>query len=390
MSSDDVVYSEMNLATRPGEHFARYDTLRNAAPAHVGQTDDGEFILASSMEAIRACFQDPATFSSSAVLPDTPNPPYRWIPEMLDPPVHTKWRRLLAPFFAPSAVGRMRPRIHQVIGEILDDVADRGSCDYVADVALRFPNTIFLETMGLPIEDAGQFQVWETSILHQVDATGEAAMRAMTEVVAYFSGLIAERRKHPREDLLSAATTWTIDGEKVSDGDLLAFCLLMFMAGLDTVAAQLSYSTWHLATHPDDRRRLVDDPGLFPVAIEEFLRYYAFVAPGRKATKDTTVGGCPIKAGQMVWLPIASANRDPAAFPDAGRVVIDRSENRHLAFGDGPHRCIGAHLARQELLIGLTEWHRRIPDYRLDPSVPIREHGGEVGLDNLPLRWDVR
>jgi cytochrome P450 len=163
----------------------------------------------------------------------------------------------------------------------------------------------------------------------------------------------------------------------------------MFMAGLDTVAMQLSYSFLHLATHDEDRRRIVEDPSLIPGAVEEFLRYYAFVTPGRKVTQDVDFGPCPMKAGQMIFLPIVSANRDPAEFVDADKVIIDRPDNRHIAFGAGPHRCLGSHLARQELRIGLEEWHKRIPDYRLTAGVPVREHSGQIGLDNLPLEWDL-
>jgi cytochrome P450 len=163
----------------------------------------------------------------------------------------------------------------------------------------------------------------------------------------------------------------------------------MFMAGLDTVAMQLSYSMWHLAKHPDDRARILADPTLFEPALEEFLRYYAFVSPGRKVMADAEIAGCPVKKGDMLFLPIASANRDPHEFVDADKVIIDRKDNRHLAFGAGPHRCLGSHLARQELLIGLKAWHERIPNYRLDPDIAITEHGGQVGLDNLPLLWDV-
>ena len=385
-----IRYEAINTPTsEPGEHFERYDQLRAQAPAHLGTTaDDHPFWLVTRMADIRACYQDPTVFSSSAVVPDTPNPPYMWIPEILDPPLHTKWRHLLAPFFAPGAVDRLKPRVHEVINEILDEVAPRGHCDYVADVALRFPNTIFMEIMGLPVADAAQFQVWETAILHGGPSDQESAFHAMGEVVNYFGNLITERRKQPRNDILSTALGWTVNGEQVTEQDLLSFCLLMFMAGLDTVAMQLSYSMWHLARFDDDRRRLVADPSLFVPANEEFLRYYAFVAPARKAIKDTKVAGCPVTAGQMVWLPLASANRDPAEFPDADKVIIDRQDNRHLAFGAGPHRCLGSHLARQELLIGLTEWHKRIPDYHLDPAIPVREHGGQVGLSNLPLVWN--
>jgi cytochrome P450 len=387
-----LVYEDINTATSgPCEHFARYDALRAKSAVHPGiASGQYPFLLVSTIGDIRACLQDPTTFSSSAITPDAPNPPYMWIPEMVDPPLHTKWRHLLGPFFAPGAVERLKPRVHQVITEIIDEVAERGHCDYVADVALRFPNTIFMEIFGLPVSDAAQFQAWETAILHSGPVNREQGFLAMQEVMGYFAQLIAERRVQPREDILSVALTWDIDGVPVSDGDLLSFCLLMFMAGLDTVAMQLAYSTYHLALHPEDRQRLVAEPDLWPSAIEEFLRYYAFVAPGRKVTRDTEVGGCPVKAGEIVWLPLASANRDPAEFPEADRVLVDRTNNRHLAFGAGPHRCLGSHLARQELLIGLTEWHKRIPEYRLDPAIPVGEHGGQVGLDNLPLIWDVR
>jgi cytochrome P450 len=388
-----IRYEDINTPqSAPCEHFDRYDELRTRSAVHFGVAgaEEHPFWLLTRTEDIRGCFQDPATFSSSSVTPDAPNPPYLWIPEMLDPPLHTKWRQKLGPFFAPGAVERLKPRVHEVINEILDDVAERGQCDFVADVALRFPNTIFMEIMGLPVADAAQFQVWETAILHSGATNHQAAFAAMQEVMAYFANLVAERRKTPRQDMLSVALTWSIDGEPVTDNDLMSFCLLMFMAGLDTVAAQLSYSMYHLATHPGDRARIIAEPALWEPAIEEFLRYYAFVAPGRKVMKDTEVGGRPVTAGQMVWMPLAAANRDPDEFPDADKVIIDRQPNRHLAFGGGPHRCLGSHLARQELLIGLAEWHKRIPDYRLAADIPVREHGGQVGLDNLPLVWSPR
>jgi cytochrome P450 len=217
-------------------------------------------------------------------------------------------------------------------------------------------------------------------------------MDAMIAVMGYFSGLIKERRDHPdssRTDILSKSLDFQIDGEHVSDQDLLDFCLLMFMAGLDTVAAQLTFSFWHLATHVADRRRIVDDPSLVDSAVEEFLRYYSFVTPGRKVVRDTEIAGCPIKQGQMVYLPLVSANRDPREFERAGEVLIDRAANRHIAFGAGPHRCLGSHLARQELRIALQEWHARIPDYELAPGAEILEHGGQIGISNLPLVWDV-
>jgi cytochrome P450 len=385
-----VRYEEVNVPKADALwHFDNFDRLREDARAYLGDANGHEFWLLTRMADIRAGLQNPQLFSSRAVGPGDPDPPYMWIPEMLDPPIHTKWRQLLGPIFSPGAIAKLEPRVRMRFSEILDEIAPRGECDYVADVALRFPNTIFMEIMGLPVSDAAQFQVWETDILHTGSVGDDRSLNAMNEVIGYFGQLVAERRKSPREDLVSTALTFVIDGEHVSDGDLMSMCLLLFMAGLDTVAMQLSYSMMHLAGHDEDRRRLVAEPSLFPTAIEEFLRYYSFVTPGRKIMQDTEFNGCPVKAGQMASFPLVSANRDPDEFVDADKVLIDRVDNRHIAFGAGPHRCLGSHLARQELRIGMTDWHARIPDYRLKEGVAIREHGGQIGLDNLSLEWDV-
>jgi cytochrome P450 len=354
---------------------------------------DNQFFLVTRMADIRHSYQTPEIFSNSAVVPADPNPVYRWIPEMLDGHLHTAWRQLLGPFFTPAAVANMEPTVRRRFLEVLDGVAARGERDLVHDVALLYPNVIFMDMFGLPRDHAEQFQAWEVDILHGGHTDGgQRRLDAMIAVMGYFSGLIKERRENPdpsRTDIVSKSTDFHIDGEPVSDQDLLDFCLLMFMAGLDTVAAQLTFSWWHLATHDHDRHRIVDDPTLIPTAIEEFLRYYSFVTPSRKVMHDTEIAGCPIKAGQMVHLPLVSANRDPREFERANEVLIDREPNRHIAFGAGPHRCLGSHLARQELRIAMEEWHRRIPDYRLAPDAEILEHGGQIGISNLPIIWDT-
>jgi cytochrome P450 len=164
----------------------------------------------------------------------------------------------------------------------------------------------------------------------------------------------------------------------------------MFMAGLDTVSIQLSYSFWHLATHPADRVRIAEDPAVIPAAVEEFLRQFAFVAPARKVMQDTDFHGCPLKTGDMVFMPLCGATRDPAQFEDGATVRFDRPVNNHLAFGAGPHRCLGSHLARRELRVALEEWHRAIPEYRLTEGVDVTEHGGGLyGIDRLELSCGV-
>jgi cytochrome P450 len=377
------------VARQPLEHFSMIDELRESDQIHFGDASGHPFWAVTGMEPIRDALQHPEIFSNSAVVPDAPEPPYFWIPEMLDAPLHNKWRKLLGPLFSPGTIDALEPKIRQRFSDIIDEVAPNGHCDFVSDVALKFPNQIFMELMGMPITDADKFQDWETAILHEGSSTSQPAIDAAMAVHAYFSEVIAERRKNPQDDIISKTLSWTIDGEPISDADMMAFCLLMFMAGLDTVNTQLTYSFFHLATHPQDRKRLNDDPSLMAGAMEEFLRYYAFVTPGRKVMQDTEVAGCPVKAGEMVFLPLVAANRDPNEFPDADKVIIDRQDNRHIAFGAGPHRCLGSHLARLELNIAMEEWHKRVPDYRIDESIPIREHGGQIGLSNLPLVWDV-
>ncbi len=376
-------------ANPPCSYFERLDQWRESGPVHEGDSGN-RFWLLTEMSDIRAAYQHPGIFSSSAIQCDTPNPDYHLIPEMLDPPEHGTWRKLMGPLFSPGAVEAMETHIRERFEEILDDVAPRGRCDFVADVALRFPNTIFLELMGMPLADADRFQRWETAILHEGSQSTPAAMAAIGEVYGYFSELISDRRANPGSDIVSKALTWKIDGEPVKHEDLLSFCLLLFQAGLDTVASQLSYAFYHLATTPADRQRIVDDPAIIPSANEELLRYYAIVAPGRKVMQDTEITGCPMQAGDMVLLPIASANRDPREFERAHEVILDRPNNRHIAFGAGPHRCLGSHLARLELQVAVEAWHARIPQYEIDPDVPIEEHSaGLIGLNNLPLRWDL-
>jgi len=229
-------------------------------------------------------------------------------------------------------------------------------------------------------------------MLHQTGADEETMavrLEGMGQVVAYFQTLIEERRANPdpnAQDIVTAALNWTLDGEPINDGDLLNCLLLLFMAGLDTVANQLSYSMLHLATHAEDRARIVADPELIPRAVEEILRVYPIVQTARKATKDFEFHGCPVKAGDMASFPLAAAGRDENMFPDARTVDLDRGVTRHISFGAGPHRCLGSHLARQELAVLLEEWHKRIPEYRVVGEP--KEHAGQVfGLDSLVLSW---
>jgi len=366
-----------------------YDELRSRFPWFRNEFGPGFWTMVN-YQGILQIMQDPETFSNSVVVATDPNPPYKWIPEMLDGEEHKQWRHQLAPLFAPGAVERLDSKIRELAVELVDGIAEQGGCDFMAEFAQRFPTTIFLEMMGLPVDELDRFMAWEHDILHAGGGDEERMQKqleAMMAVMGRFVTLIAERREQPRDDIISKALDYQIDGQPVTDADLLSFCLLMFMAGLDTVSATLGWTFWHLASHDNDRARIVADPSMIPTAVEEFVRAYAIVIPARKVMKDVEIQGCPMKAGDMVCIPLNAATRDDAAFPNASTVDITRKPNNHIGFGAGPHRCLGSHLARRELKIALEEWHKRIPDYRLAAGADLTETGGQLGLETLPLVW---
>ena len=381
-------YSEHQSA---GTWHRRYDEFRAEGQWFWNDFGPGYWTVVNH-EGILEILQRPEVFSNQCITPLDPEPAVKWIPEMLDGDEHRQWRNQLGPLFAPGRIAEMEHSVRRRAVELIENLAPRGECDFMADFAQQFPTSIFVELMGLPAEELPQFMEWEHMILHS-DGTDQETMAAgMQAVMGRFAQLIPERRENPQNDLISKALGFEIDGEPVSDADLLSFCLLMFMAGLDTVSVTLGWSFLHLAEHDDDRQKIIDDPTVVTTAIEEFLRAYAIVVPARKATADVEIQGCPIKKGEMVSIPLNAATRDSAEFDNATDIDITRSPNRHIAFGAGPHRCLGSHLARRELQIALEEWHKRIPNYRIAPGARemLTETGGQLGLTSLPIVWDIR
>lgn len=376
--------------------FERYDDLQDQHRLWRVEEPDGAYWMVLDRELALQGLQDPQTFSSHAITPLDPEPAFTMKPIMLDPPEHGKWRRMLASYFSPRRMPQLEARVRERCREVLDVLTPRGECDFVADFALRFPTTIFLEIVGLPLEELDTFLAWESAILHPNDdgvLDREKQLNTIMLVMGRFAQAIAERRATPdpdATDIISHATGWELDGEPVSDDAILECCLLLFMAGLDTVANELAMAMHHLATHSGDRAALAANRDLVPAAVEELLRVYSIPQLARKATKDTELGGQQIRAGDMVMFSLAAANRDPSAIDRAREVVFGREAPPHYAFGAGPHRCLGSHLARQELTVALEQWHARIPDYELAQSEPVREYRGSVhGVVHLPLRWEA-
>jgi cytochrome P450 len=396
VSGSDVgkAYETMTFNPYGGSKPALYyfDYIREAGKDRAYFRSDygpGFWVLADA-EMIQQAHKQPEIFSNSAIIAIDPEPKVTLIPHMIDPPDHTRWRRLLAAPFAPSSMKAKEERVRRLAGELVDKVAQRTELDFVSEFSRIYPATVFLEFMGLPLDDLNMFNEWETAIIHTslAEAGGlERSRRALLEVRDYFVDLVARRREEPKDDLLTHILSTEVDGPPVTDEDLLSVCMLLFQAGLDTVGSELSYAMLHLATHDDDRRRVVTEPEIIPLAVEELLRAYPIVVTGRKVTQDVDFNGCPMKQGDMVALPLLLANMASVEADD--RVILDRSPNRHFAFGLGPHRCLGAHLARLELRVALEEWHKRIPEYHLAADAHPTEHGRMFGLNSLRLRWSV-
>jgi len=212
-------------------------------------------------------------------------------------------------------------------------------------------------------------------------------MQAVREMTGYFAEQVERRKKHSTDDLITTLmNARDKNGQPLSDAHVLGSLRLLLIAGIDTTWSAIGASLWHLAKTPADRDRLIAEPELMPTAIEEFLRAYSPVTMAREVIKETEISGCPVKPGNMVLLSFPAANRDPAVFPDADKVVIDRKENRHAAFGLGIHRCVGSNLARMEMTVAIEEWLKRIPDFRLDPAAKVTWSEGTVrGPRQLPV-----
>ena len=383
--------SDPALLTDP---FGTLDDLRSRHRAFYNATSPQAAWVLLRYDDIHEAFQRYDVFSSQGCLDppgDEPRvfPPL--IPEELDPPEHTKYRRLLTPLFTPGRIEALEPSIRTHCVSLIEGFAATGRCELVGQFARRYPTIIFMRLMGLPVEDADTFLDWADGLMHgnaANDPDGAKRMAAAVDIYGYLGTLMADRRAEPRDDIVSYLLTCEVDGRPLEDQELLQIAFLLYMAGLDTVAGALGYMFRHLADEPELRRRLASDGDAVAATVEELLRAYSIVTPVRVVTGDIEFAGCPMRAGDRVLLPTLSANRDRDEFDGGEDVRIDRHANRHIAFGAGPHRCLGSHLARLELRIALEEWHRRIPDYHVAEGAELRQHvGGVAGYDRLPLAW---
>ena len=372
--------------------FPIWDELREKCP--IAHTDRfGGVHLPTKLADIRDIAYDTEHFSSKRIVvrENPPNVPLPSPPISSDPPHHKPSRMALLPAFTPQAIEPYIPVTRRIANELLDALGTPESCDAALSYTQHIPVRVIASMLGIPESEGDRFRRWIHIFLEDTihdDQDSAARLVAVSaEMDNYFRPFVEARRDNPGNDLISFMTKARFNGNELSQRHFYGTLRLILIAGIDTTWSAIGSSLWHLATHPEDRRRLVAEPQLIPTAVEEFLRAYSPVTMARLVAKDVTVSGCPMKAGEMVLLPFPAGNRDPAAFPDADKVIIDRQENRHAAFGLGIHRCIGSNLARMEIQVAIEEWLKRFPDFSLDERETVHWSPGPVrGPRRLPLR----
>ena len=395
---DYDAYRDPELLADPSKRIARM--VREAPPVFWTPRNGGQWVI-QGYEALFNAYRDPDTFSSTFASPEqikamaallppgTPRVPQAR-PIGLDPPEHTKYRAPLQKTFSPKAALALRDEIRTLANELIDAVADKGRCDFMPAVAEQLPVRVFIKMFGLPLERHAEYRALAKEHLAGITTDPAAQAGKALRLVEVMRDTIIERRDHPKDDILSMLWQTTIDGQPTNMQDMEDYAVLLFIAGLDTVVNGLGLIMRHLATDPALQDELRRNPKIIPEAVEELLRRYTFTVPVRRVAKDVLYEGAPMKAGERVLMYDPAADLDPKRFRDPETYNVNREDKTHIAFGAGPHRCLGSHLARVEMQIALDVVLSRLVNIRLDPQYSPRYHGGHViGPESLSLLWDV-
>jgi cytochrome P450 len=393
---DFDVYDQ-SLAMPKDVFQQRASELRARGPV-VYSTAYGGIWVVTRYQEIHQVLRDPETFSSYPTnLVNMAEG--KFIPLELDPPEHTYYRKALQPLFNPKRMQELEPLIREVINDLIDSFAARGNAEFISEFAHQLPTHVFLVLMGWPLEDAPMFSETTDTALQGIpggteEESAKARKDAANKIYDYFGAVVARIRTGQDEarGLTAQIVNTPIEMEDgvrlLTDDELNRMFYLLLIAGLHTVQGSLAWAIVHLANNPLQRQKIIDDRETITAAVEEILRIEASVITARRATRDVEIGGVTISEGDQLIALLCSANRDGSEFEEPDELKIDRSPNRHLSFGAGPHRCLGSHLARIELELVLEEIHKRIPDYSLVQDDPPLFHATQVrGCLRLPITF---
>jgi cytochrome P450 len=354
--------------------------------------------LVGGYEELKKVLNDDTTFSSAHQFPNGRTPytgvmqpptPVRAVPIEIDPPDYRSYRKVLAPRFGPAIIDALTPDINLYTDWCIDQIIEKGRCDLFNDVIKLIPAMVTLRLIGLPIEDADIV----SKAIHYRGPDRFNMNPAWRRVFDRIAAAVTARRENPTDDLVSYLTTTEIGGKKLTDLQIYEICFTTVVGGMSTTAKLLLGALSYLGVHPGQRQPMMNDPALWASSIEEFLRYYSPVAfLARTVTDDTSVGGQQMCPGDRVGMGFAAANRDPSVFDEPNRIQLDRTPNKHIAFGHGIHFCVGSWLGKAEASIVLRKVLTRMPDYRLAIDHTEIDEPDAGGLRNgIPrLRWGER
>ena len=304
-----------------------------------------------------------------------------------DPPEHTWARALLLPPMSMKSIERWEPVAREHCRKLIDKFVVEGRADAAVDYAQQIPPYVIARMLGVPTEMTDTFTQWVRAFLEYGLQNFEMASNSRMQILTFLWSQVQERKTKPGDgDLLTYLTQAEVNGLPVPDPHILGTAFLLLVAGIDTTWSSIGSAMWHLSQHPEDRKRLINEPGLITSAVEELLRAYSPVTMARLLNDDVEYNGCPMKKDERVLMNFPAGNRDPEKFENPDKVILDRPANPHIAFGVGIHRCAGSNLARMEMRVAIEEWLARIPDFKLeDPSV-VTWAGGQVrGPRTLPV-----
>jgi len=309
-------------------------------------------------------------------------------PITADPPEQNWTRRALLPHFTPKGIAAETEYTKRLCHELIDGFIENGSCDAAVDYAQQIPPRVIAKKLGVDASMVDDFIEWVRGVLELGLQQPELRAKYRDIIREFFAAEVADRRANPKDDLITALCQTEHEGSFLPDEVIIGMCNLQLVAGIDTTWSSIGSALWHLASHDDDRRRLIDEPDLWNTAVEELLRFYAPVTMARNAAEDIEYGGVKFKKGDKILMNFPGANHDPDHFEDAHEVHLDRQRNRHVAFGIGIHRCAGSNLARMEMEVALKTWMERIPEFTLSDPDAVTWAGGQVrGPRILPVTF---
>jgi cytochrome P450 len=400
---DELVY-DFSLFADPGlladSHARLLQIAAEAPPVFWTPHEGGHWVFAGHEAAFEGS-RDWETFTSQVIPPEFMAqiaqrlPPGighipQAVPINLDPPAHTMYRLPLNAVFSPKAMNGLKDRIRTLAREIIAEVRPAGRCEFMTAVAEPLPVKIFLRILGLPLERLPEYRTLVKEHLQSISSDPIDSVKKLQRIAAIMRPTFEERRENPQDDLISLLWRTEVEGKPTTMEDMENYGVLLFIAGLDTVMNGIGLGARHLAVDQDLQARLRANPEMVAEATEELLRRYTFTVPVRRVAKDVVFQGVQLKSGDRVDLLLPAADLDPTRFERPAEYDLNRESKVHIAFGAGPHRCLGSHLARIELQIMNEELVTGLPPFRIDPERPPTFHGGHViGPETLHLVWDA-